>query len=220
MAGEEVLVAVEAHLAAIYGSAAGNEPADGATGEDIARASVSFLGVERIDVLRFGGTGGQVRYATVGMSRRPMSDGATSTDAAPAGAIPTDAAPADAVHTDDSPRAELVLTLRRPRDSVLRRLAVLAATPAVEGLVLAPDGTVELGEPLWDGARCTAVLIEPPADPPATTDRASVQLLPVTPITAEELAYRRVHGADALRQAWRAEGTDLADPDRPPVRLR
>jgi hypothetical protein len=212
MAGEEVLVAVEAHLAATFGG-------------DIARATVSFLGVEPIDVLRFGPGGGTgdrpggsarpgngaggtpahlvVRYATVGMSRRPMTE-PTLTPAADPGT---------------GPRAELVLTLARPRDSVSRRLAVLAATPAVDGLVLTPDGTVELGEPLWDGARCTAVLVEPPAIPPAEAGDHTVQLLPVTPITAEELAYRRVHGAAALRAAWQAAGTDLADPDRRTVRL-
>lgn len=182
MASEHLLVAVEAHLAATYGG-------------DSTRASVSFLGVERIDVLRFHGTGRAVRYATVGMSRRPMTDSMDATD---------------------GPRAELVLTLGAARDSVLRRLAALAATPAVDGLVLAPDGTVELGEPLWDGARCTAVLIEQPTEPPAEAGQVSVSLLPVTPITAEELAYRRVHGAAALRAAWAAAGTDLADPDRRP----
>jgi hypothetical protein len=191
MAGEDVLVAVEAHLAATYGG-------------DVTRASVSFLGVEQIDVLRFDsvdnltGADRTVRYATVGMSRRPMTD---------------------AMDAGSGPRAELVLTLGAPRDSVLRRLAVLAATPAVDGLVLAPDGTVELGEPLWDGGRCTAVLIEQPTEPPAETAAASVQLLPITPITAEELAYRRVHGAAALRAAWAVAGADLADPDRRPVRL-
>lgn len=211
MAGEEVLVAVEAHLAATFGG-------------DIARASVSFFGVERIDVLRFGppagtpggspaatatgsgGTpppGGPVRYATVGMSRRPMTEPALTPAADP----------------DAGPRAEIVLTLAEPRDSVLRRLAVLAATPVVDGLVLAPDGTVELGEPLWDGAGCTAVLVEPPAIPPVRAGDRTVDLLPVTPITAAELAYRRVHGAAALRAAWQAAGTDLADPDRGTVPL-
>jgi hypothetical protein len=189
-AGDDVLVAVEAHLAATYGG-------------DTARASVSFLGVDRIDVLRFGpDPAGAVRYATVGMSRRPMTG--------------AEAALADPEH---GPRAELVLTLRAPRDSVLRPLAVLAASPAVDGLVLAPDGTVELGEPLWDGARCTAVLVDPPAAPPVDSAGRLVELLPVVPITAEELAYRRVHGAGALREAWRAHRTDLTDPERGPVRL-
>jgi Suppressor of fused protein (SUFU) len=188
MAGEDVLVAVEAQLAATYGA-------------DSTRASVSFVGVERIDVLRFGPRDGRtIRYATVGMSRRPMSE--PSLEPAP-----------------DGPRAELVLTLSAPRDSVLRRLAVLAATPAVDGLVLSPDGTVELGEPLWDGSRCSAVLVEAPLGPAIEAGGATVELLPVTPITPAELAYRRVHGAAALRAAWLAGGTDLADPERRTVRL-
>ena len=39
---------------------------------------------------------------------------------------------------EDGPRAELVLSVSGPQDSVLRRLAVLAASPAVEGVVLVP----------------------------------------------------------------------------------
>ncbi len=191
--GDDVLVAVEAHLAATYG----------AHGGDVVRAGVSFLGLDRIDVLRFGpDPAGAVRYATVGMSRRPMTA--------------AEAAVADPEH---GPRAELVLTLRGARDSVLRPLAVLAASPAVDGLVLAPGGTVELGEPLWAGARCTAVLIEASTEPPAETGGRTVELLRVVPVTPEELAHRRVHGAGALRDAWRRAGTDLTDPDRPSVRL-
>jgi hypothetical protein len=189
--GDDLLVAVEAHLTATYGG-------------DIVRASVSFLGVDRIDVLRSGpDPSGTVRYATVGMAHRPMGA----------------AQGADRPQPDPGPRAELVLTLRAARDSVLRPLAVLAAAPAVDGLVLAPDGTVELGEPLWAGARCSAVLIDPPNGPPVEAGGHTVELLRVVPITPEELAYRRVHGAGALRAAWRGQRTDLADPDRPPVRL-
>ncbi|MGW2667631.1 suppressor of fused domain protein, partial [Streptomyces sp. NPDC001272] len=90
-----------------------------AFGEPDARAAVTFLGTDRIEVLRFT-EGDLVRYATLGMSAHPMTD-------------PT-AVVADPVR---GPRAELLLTVRAglaPTDKVLRPLAVLAASPVVEGL--------------------------------------------------------------------------------------
>src|SRR5664280_2155623 len=127
--GDDVLVAVEAHLLTVLG-------------QDSGRAGVSFLGVDRVDVLRFGpDDDGLVRYVTLGMSRAPMSD-PTATVADPTG-----------------PRAELLLSVHGLHDSVLRRLTVLATTSAVEGLIVAPGTSLTLGEPLWDGARFEAVLV-------------------------------------------------------------
>ncbi len=105
---DHVLLQVEAHLLSVLG-------------QDSGRAGVSFLGAERIDVLRFGpDPDGLVRYVTLGMSRAPMGD------------------PGALVVLEDGPRAELVLSVSDLHDSVLRRLAVLAASPAVEGVVLLP----------------------------------------------------------------------------------
>ena len=190
--GDRVLLLVEAHLLSVFG-------------EDSGRAGVSFLGAERIDVLRFGpDPDGLVRYATLGMSRAPMGD------------------PGAGLVATTGPRAELVLTLRGLQDSVLRRLAVLAASPAVEGVVVAPGAGLDLGEPLWDGARSSAVLVGEPgglvADLPVDADEP-VRFLPVLPMTAEEAAYKRVHGAAALEALWLRSGTDLRDPHRAPVRL-
>jgi hypothetical protein len=153
--GDDVLVTVEAHLV-------------NALGADSGRASVTFLGVQRIDVLRFGPRpDGSVVYATLGASRAPMAE-------------PT-AMLADPVA---GPRAELVLALDEPRDSVLRSLAVIAATPSVEGLILRPGGTVRLGEPLWEGSDQTSVSIgEPSLVPDLALDggRDPVRFLTVTP---------------------------------------
>lgn len=198
-AAPEVVAAVEAHLVAALGPVS-------------ARASVSFLGVERIEVLRFGApVSGLLRYVTVGMSRHPMAD------------------PTAVVVDATAPRAELVLAVtpgpgaRVDRlDTVLRRLAVLAAAPAVEGVVVLPGATLDAGEPLWDGARFRAVLVGEPGDdlpPLLTAGRPRVDLLPLLPVTAEELAYKRVHGPAALRDLWSAAGTDLRDPLRGGVRL-
>lgn len=154
--GDDVLVTVEAHLLA-------------ALGADSGRAAVSFVGVDRIDVLRFGpDADGGVTYATLGMSRRPMVD-------------PSVVAP----EVTEGPRAELLLRTDEPRDSVLRALAVIAATPAVEGLVVRPGATIRLGESLWDGADVSAVVVGEPADVPDLdlgADRGVVRFLPLEPV--------------------------------------
>lgn len=157
------------------------------------RGSVSFLGSPPMELLRFGpDTEGLVRYATVGMCRTPMGSGAV-------------------VDPATAPRAELVLALRARADTVLRALAAVASAPAVDGLVLTPDATVDLQQPLWDDAPFTAVLVQPELGTAEVGPGGPfVQLTPVVPITATELAYRRVHGAAALREAWVQAGTDLA----------
>ncbi|MFE7188571.1 suppressor of fused domain protein [Kitasatospora sp. NPDC057541] len=189
-----VLAAVEARLLTVFGEPNG-------------RAAVTFLGADRIEVLRFGPDAeGLVRYATLGMSAAPMAD-------------PT----ATVVDQVRGPRAELVLTIRGGRDGVLRALATFAATPQVEGLVVAPGGSLDLGAPLWDGAPFTSVLaaepgglvedleLDGPADP--------VRFLPVLPMTPNEAGWKRVHGAAALQERWLQHGTDLRDPERRGVRL-
>ena len=188
-----MLLQVEAHLLAVLG-------------QDSGRAGVSFLGAERIDVLRFGpDPDGLVRYVTLGMSRAPMGD------------------PGAAVVLADGPRAELLLSVRDLQDTVLRRLAVLAASPAVEGVVLTPGAGLDLGEPLWDGAPFTATLVgEPGAVVPdvALDGHEPVRFLPLLPMTPNEAAWKRVHGAAALHARWLEQGTDLRDPRRREVDLR
>lgn len=189
-----------------------------ALGEPDARASVTFLGTDRIEVLRFNDTenGDEprpvVRYATLGMSAQPMTD-------------PT-AVVADPVK---GPRAELVLTVRAglaDTDKVLRPLAVLAASPQVEGVVVAPNASLDVGGPLWPGAPFTSVLVAEPGGlvPDLELDELGegmdpVRFLPLLPMTPNEAAWKRVHGAQALQERWLAAGTDLRDPLRTSVRL-
>jgi hypothetical protein len=197
-----------------------------ALGEPVARAAVTFLGADRIEVLRFL-DGDIVRYATLGMSAHPMTDQAgSSSDQRP----PTSplAAPPSVVFADPvrGPRAELLLSLRAGRadtDKVLRPLAVLAASPQVEGVVVAPGASLDTGEPLWPGAPFQSVLVaesgglvedlelDPPMDP--------VRFLPLLPMTPNEAAWKRVHGAGALEKRWLTHGTDLRDPLRASVPL-
>ncbi|MEU5048340.1 suppressor of fused domain protein [Streptomyces sp. NPDC021096] len=183
-----------------------------ALGEPDARAAVTFLGTDRIEVLRFPAEddgGDVVRYATLGMSAQPMTD-------------PT-AAVADPLR---GPRAELLLSVRAGRadtDKVLRPLAVLAASPQVEGLIVAPGASLDTGEPLWPGAPFTSVLVaesgglvedlelDEPMDP--------VRFLPLLPMTPNEAAWKRVQGAAALQERWLQHGTDLRDPLRSGVPL-
>ncbi|WP_327149874.1 suppressor of fused domain protein [Nocardia sp. NBC_01329] len=164
-------------------------------------ASMTFLGVEPIEILRIPGDG-VTHYVTVGGSRYPMGD------------------PAD-LHADPvrGPRAELMLTMRAAAGAgagVARSLGVLAAAPAVEGVVLQTDALLDLGEPIWRDAPFTAVLLgageipeielPDPAEP--------VRYFAVTPVTATEAAWVRVRGAQALRDAWAEAGIDVLDPGR------
>ncbi|MRH91162.1 suppressor of fused domain protein [Nocardia sp. SYP-A9097] len=164
-------------------------------------ASVTFLGLEPIEILRVPDTD-LVHYVTLGGSRHPMTD-------------PT-AALADPVR---GPRAELVLTLRGGVGAgagLTRALAVLVASPSVEGIVLQADALLDLGEPLWLNAPFTAVLL-------GDSDIAAVELpepaepvrfLTATPITATEAAWVRIRGAQALRDAWTEAKIDVRDADR------
>jgi hypothetical protein len=183
-----------------------------ALGEPDARAAVTFLGTDRVEVLRFqdrGAEGAVVRYATLGMSAHPMTD-------------PT-AMLADPVK---GPRAELVLSVRAglaDTDKVLRPLAVLAASPQVEGVIVAPGASLDVGEPLWPGAPFTSVLVAEPGglveDLELDDPLDPVRFLPLLPMTPNEAAWKRVHGAQALQERWLASGTDLRDPGRRSVPL-
>jgi hypothetical protein len=42
-----------------------------------------------------------------------------------------------------------------------------------------------------------------------------VRFLSATPITATEAAWVRLKGADAMREAWRADHVDVLDANRP-----
>jgi suppressor of fused protein SUFU len=143
-------------------------------------ASVTFLGVEPIEVLRFA-AGEVVDYVSLGCSREP-------------------------------PHVEVVLRLRNPGaiTGLVRSIAVLAATPAVEGVELVADALIDLGSPLWVGSPFTAVLLSPSDIP----DIDAVGFMTATPITATEAAWVRLKGAAAMREAWQLDGVDVLDPYR------
>lgn len=183
-----------------------------ALGEPDARAAVTFLGTDRIEVLRFldtDGDGDIVRYASLGMSAHPMTD-------------PT-AALADPVK---GPRAELILSVRAglaDTDKVLRPLAVLAASPQVEGVIVAPGASLDVGDPLWPAAPFSSVLVAEPGglveDLELEAPMDPVRFLPLLPMTSNEAAWKRVHGAQELQERWLTHGTDLRDPLRKSVTL-
>lgn len=207
----DVLAEVRARLGEHFAGA-------GIIGEPAA-ASVTFLGAEPIEVLRYGpdtrpGREDVQHFVSLGCSRHPMVD-------------PTELV-ADPTR---GPRAEVTVALRGATPKGLARsVAVLAAAPAVEGLVLEPDALVDLGEPLFEipagapsvtrSAPFTAFLlgdseIEPIALPEPL---APVVVLTATPITPTEAAWVRLKGAEAMREAWATDGVDVLDPGRPAAR--
>lgn len=161
----------------------------GLLGAESGRAAVTFLGAEPIEVLRFPRDDGVV-YVTLGMSRAPLPD------------------------TDR--RAEVVLSLRAPRDDVYRTLAVVALSPVVDNAVVSPGSSIDLGQPLWEGSRFVAFLV---GEPGAVADVGEVAFYPLVPMTANEAAFKRVHGAAALEERWLAAGADPRDPGRPEAPL-
>jgi hypothetical protein len=162
------------------------------------RASVSFVGVSPIEVLRYACGAGRFDYLSLGMSEQAMVDpSATVVDAGTA------------------PRAELLLTAGAGPDGIWRRLALLAAGPAVQGLVFDVGHRIDLGEPWYPGSRCTgAVLHASELRPVPVPGNAEVRVLRVLPATADELAWARVHATAELITRWEDQGTDLADLER------
>ena len=99
-------------------------------------AKLTFLGAEPLSVLRFGPDADRtVTYATLGCSRSPMQD--------PSALV---------ADPNSGPRAELVLPIIGGLDAVTRPLAMLAASPSVEGLVLQDGALLDFGSPLWPDA--------------------------------------------------------------------
>ena len=167
-------------------------------------AGVTFLGADPIGVVRFGdpsNSGSEAaHYVSLGCSRQPMVD--------PAEML------ADPVR---GPRAEIAVTLRGPSPTGLARsMAVVAAAPAIEGLILEPDALIDLEAPLWQGAVFTAFLLgrSEIGDVDLPEPRSPVAVLSAVPITATEAAWVRLKGAGAMRDAWVQDGVDPTDPGR------
>jgi hypothetical protein len=171
------------------------------------RASVTFLGLESIDVLRFTSEPGGVVYVSLGCSRHPMGE--------PDQLI---------VDPTQGPRAEVVVRMNLSNSSagstqmrgLHRTVAMLAAAPAVEGLVLTADALIDLGEPLWEGATFTAVVLEDDVIAPCELpgELEPVHFFRAVPVTANEAAWVRLKGMEALRAAWQEAGIDVANPGR------
>jgi Suppressor of fused protein (SUFU) len=183
----EVLAQVEAGLVEMLGSRPD-------------RASVSFVGVEPIEILLFE-SGALITLVSLGMSRRPM----TASDSV--------------VLTQSGPRAELVLQVRGAVGDVWRQLAVLAAAPVVEGVVYSAGMTLDLGTVISSASRCTGGVVVGSAMPSIPTVAGDVGTLRVLPATPTELAWARVRGSTALTTRWDETGTDLLDLQRAAVEL-
>ena len=160
------------------------------------RASVSFVGVDRIEVLRFEPIPGERAFVTLGMSAHPMTGASAS------------------VMDTTGPRAELMLHVHDPVDEhadVWRRLALLAAAPAVEGVVYVDGMSIDVGEPLVPGSACVGAVITASVLADVETAAGPVQVLQAVPATSNELAWCRVRGSAALLERWRDTGVDLLD---------
>lgn len=195
MNSDEIVRRVRAQLADHFAGRGAGEPDS---------ASVTFLGAEPYELLRYGPDDSRLtHFASVGASRYPMTD------------------PGEMLASEHlGPRAEVLISLRgNVFPGLARSLAVLAASPAVEGLVLTEDALVDLGQPLWDDPdrqAFTAVLLQASDIPdlPLPEPLSPVRFLAAVPITANEAAWVRIKGAEALQDTWRQAGIDVTDPSR------
>ncbi len=162
-------------------------------GVEPVRASVSFVGVDPIGLLRFTRPDATT-ILTRGLAGAPMGDGPE--------------------------RAELVVTVRGDGGQLWRQLAVLAAAPVVEGVVYSPGMTVDLAAAIDDESICTGGVITASEFADINTAAGPVMILRLVPATADELAYGRVRGSLALQERWLTGGTDLLDLRRASVDLR
>lgn len=195
MTSDDIVLQVLTHLSGHFATLGVGEPDS---------ASVTFLGSEPYELLRYGpDDSGVSHFVSVGASRYPMSD------------------PGEMLTSEElGPRAEVSISLHGSVfPGLARSLAVLAASPAVEGLVLTEDALVDLGQPLWDDpARqaYTAALLQAGDIPdlPLPEPLSPVRFLAAVPITANEAAWVRLKGAEALRDAWQQADIDVKDPSR------
>ncbi len=187
MTGAQVLEAVELALVEHFGRSP-------------QRASVSFVGVDPIEVLRFARPAGEWTFVSLGMARSPMTSAAAP------------------VLEQSGPRAELLLRVRDEANrfsDVWRQLALLAAAPAVEGVVYRDGASIDLGRPLAPGSRCAGIVAVPaPGMPVIETAEGRVTVFEALPATGSELAWARARGTGALRELWAAQRTDLLDLNR------
>lgn len=188
----DILAMVRNHLLTHFAGAGSPDPDE---------ASVTFLGADRMTIMRFAEPDGIVsHYISLGCSRHPMTDAAE---------FVTDPV--------TGPRAEVTVSLRGPSPvGLARSIAILASAPAVEGLVLEPDALIDLETPLWQGAPFTAFLLgRSDIDDIALPEPMSaVVVLAAVPITPTEAAWVRLKGAEAMREAWGQDGVDVRDPHR------
>ena len=175
----DVLAAVRAHLTDHFTRAGVLAEPD--------EASVTFLGTERFGILRYALPDDEAaQYVSLGCARQPMVD------------------PAELI-TDPvrGPRAEVVVALRGPVPvGLARSIAVLAAAPAVEGLILEPDSLIDLETPLWQGAPFTAFLLGRSAidDVVLPEPLSPVVILSAIPITRQR---RRGYGSKVRTRCGR-----------------
>ena len=134
-------------------------------------------------------------YATAGMSEYPLTD------------------------YDPTHRLELFTGLLPERDDIALPLAMLALSPVIRNTHLAANHTMTFPEPLWPGTDMHSFLVRQPSTeivPALALDVVHIQFLQAIPVFASEVAFKSVHGADALIQAWYQAKVPFWNPDRSP----
>ena len=112
---------------------------------------------------------------------------------------------------------ESVKLIKREADravAVIRDLRIFSRKTGPRHLAVDVNALVEQTVRLRSyGLRANGIEVELDGHEP-------VRFLPLLPMTPNEAAWKRVHGAQALEQRWLERGTDLRDPRRAEVDMR
>lgn len=116
--------------------------------------------------------------------------------------------------TDEQPKNEaLIFTFRVDTGEDLAQvhhsLAILAASPQLEGLTFVHNAIVNLSASLWKESLFTSVLVCEKA-----SNNEEITLYQLTPISELEAAFVRIHSAEELHNIWNNNKIDPYDPHR------
>jgi Suppressor of fused protein (SUFU). len=115
-------------------------------------------------------------------------------------------------------RVEFFLGLLPEKDEIASALAALALYPKRQAAIVDHGHTIPSSEPFWPGTAMRHFVITrsivPIIEPIEVGNGIHVEFLEVTPIFESELAYKKKHGYEALRDHWKEHGVEFWNPDR------
>ncbi len=117
-----------------------------------------------------------------------------------------------------SHRVEFFLGLLPEKDEIASALAALALYPRRRAVIVDHGHTIPSVEPFWSGTAMRDFVITrslvPIIEAIEVENGIHVEFLQVIPIFESELAYKKKHGYEALRDHWKERRVEFWNPDR------